>query len=159
MIQLSNKSLYSTIYIYSFNGIRIWLLFVTDLFQFFSWGAYQIPLLIILYCARCITISPSTHLYILFLIGTASVYTHGIFGAQLLPVGIMGICAYSMHYFIYKKSFIPYLNIVIFVLSDWCMQTYIWHMSLYIHYTYVTLLGIFLLIWLFGKNNYSSVVL
>ncbi|HEV2916208.1 MAG TPA: hypothetical protein VGW78_00515 [Candidatus Babeliales bacterium] len=127
------------------------LFFFVDGFQYFSYTTYQIPLLIIWYCVICTYASYILLMYIAFLIGVASVYTHGFFGVQLIPLAIVTCLAYCMHHFIYKKWIIPYCTYVLFICINSYIQQYLWHMPNYIEITYIHFIAWMGTLWLFGK--------
>jgi hypothetical protein len=109
----------------------LFVLFCADFTQFFMYTHYQIPLVIIYYCIALPRVSYIHLVWALFLIALASVYTHDLFGAQLLPLIPITLITPWIKHFIYRKSLMPYIALGSFILCEAITELYIWHTTIY----------------------------
>jgi hypothetical protein len=125
----------------------VFILFYIDCYQFFTYTTYFVPFIITYYSVTLTRVSAARSLGLLLLIGVASLYTHDLFGAQLLPLIPVTGMTLLMYRFIYKKRIIPYGAMGLFLLCDFFIQTYLWKAPAYIHISYVQLCALVGVIW------------
>jgi hypothetical protein len=99
--------------------VLLLMFFYIDCFQFFTFGYYYIPCIIVCYCTMLSHVSSSYLGCGLLLLALASLYTHDMLFLQWIPLIPTVVFTSCMIRFFYKRNVIPYTSVSFGILCSY----------------------------------------